>query len=174
VNQSTAEATLIERVVIERIIPAPPHQVFQAWLDPELLTQWLAPGSLKVMHAEVDGRVGGRFRIWQGNGEESAGGFEAEIVELVPDERLVFNWGFVGPDRISIAAARLPAATVFDSLLTLTFDSAIGNDTRLTRLTLVHERLGALSEAMPEVAALVESGWSMVLAKLAVSVAEQP
>jgi hypothetical protein len=56
-------------------------------------------------------------------------------------------------------------------LLTLTFDSAIGND---TRLTLVHERLGALSEAMPEVAALVERGWSMVLAKLAVSVAEQP
>lgn len=170
-NQSTAEATPIERVVIERIIPAPPHQVFQAWLDPELLTQWLAPGSLKVMRAEVDGRVGGRFRVWQGNGEESAGGFEAEIVELVPDERLVFNWGFVGTDRISIAAARLPAATVFDSLLTLTFDSAIGN---YTRLMLVHERLGALSEAMPEVAALVESGWSMVLAKLAVSVAEQP
>ena len=101
-SKSTSEATIIERVVLERIIPAPPHQVFRAWLEPDVLKQWLAPGSLEVIRAEVDGRVGGAFRIWQGNDDGPTGGFECEILELIPDERLVFNWSFVGPDRTSM------------------------------------------------------------------------
>jgi uncharacterized protein YndB with AHSA1/START domain len=146
---------------IERTIEAPPERVYRAWLEPDLLRQWLAPGSLEVTRAEVDETVGGRFRIWQASGGEQAGGFECELLELVPNERLVFRWGFVGPDR--------DQGPRFDSLLTVTFSPAPGGT---TKLVLVHERLDALRTAMPDVADNVEPGWASALQKLATTVEE--
>ena len=61
---------------------------------------------------EVETRVGGHFRIWHVEAGSDVGGFECEILELVPHERIVFRWGFVGPERT--------AGAVFDSLLTIT------------------------------------------------------
>ena len=142
-------------VRLERTMPAPPHEVYRAWLEPALLRQWMAPG-LEVKRAEVDARVGGRFRIWHADVGTDVGGFECEIVELVPDQRLVFRWGFVGPERA--------AGPVYDSLLTITLGAAKGN---ATTLTLVHERLDDLAAAMPDAAANVGHGWALVLEKLA-------
>ena len=87
------------------------------------------------------------------------GGFEAEILELDPDHRIVWHWGFVGPDR----------EVRFDSVLTVTLDATADGG---TRLTLLHERLDDLAAAMPEVAAQVDGGWANVLDKLAVLVEE--
>jgi uncharacterized protein YndB with AHSA1/START domain len=143
-------------VRLSRIIPAPPARVYRAWLEPELLRRWLAPGEVQATRVEVDERVGGRFRIWHGTGTGDAGGFECEITELVPDERIAFRWGFVGPERAD--------GPVFDSLLTITLREAAGG---ATTLTLVHERLEELAAAMPYVAENVGVGWDDVLAKLA-------
>lgn len=96
----------------ERTISAPPAAVYRAWLDPDILRRWLAPGDLELARAEVDERVGGRFRIWQSQAGTPVGGFEAELLELVPGERIVFRWGFVGPARQD--------GPSFDSLLTVT------------------------------------------------------
>lgn len=142
-------------VRLQRTLPAPPREVFRAWLEPALLRQWMAPG-FEVKRAEVDARVGGHLRIWHADAGGDVGGFEAEILELVPGERLVFRWGFVGPAR--------DAGPVHDSLLTITLRPARGG---ATTLTLVHERLDALAAAMPQVAGKVEAGWAMVLDKLA-------
>ena len=143
-------------VRVERTIPATPHQVYRAWLEPELLRRWMAPGGLEVTRAEVDGRPGGHFRIWQADGGAEMGGFECDLLELVPDRRIVFRWGFVGPDR-----ARRPS---YDSLLTVTLREAPDGG---TVLTLVHERLDALAAAMPQVAENVGPGWISALGKLA-------
>jgi uncharacterized protein YndB with AHSA1/START domain len=148
--------TLMTAVRLQRTIAAPPERVYRAWLDPELLSRWMAPGSLNVTRAEVDERVGGRYRIWQSGPEGQAGGFEAELLELVPAERIVLRWGFVGPDRL--------AGPTFDSLLTVTLREAPGG---ATELTLVHERLDALRDALPEVADKVGVGWELALDKLA-------
>ena len=48
---------------IVRTIDAPREKVFRAWTTPEELKRWSAPGDLIVPVAEVDLRVGGRFRI---------------------------------------------------------------------------------------------------------------
>jgi uncharacterized protein YndB with AHSA1/START domain len=152
--------TVMTAVRLQRTIPAPPEQVYRAWLDPAFLTRWMAPGSLEVTRAEVDERVGGRFRIWQAGPQGEAGGFEAELLELVPNERIVLRWGFVGPDRT--------AGPVYDSLLTVTVREAPGG----TELTLVHERLDALREAMPDVADSVGTGWEMALDKLVATLQE--
>lgn len=150
--------TTFPAVRLQRTIPAPPHEVYRAWLDPALLRRWMAPGGLDVKRAEVDGRVGGHLRIWHADAGADVGGFECEIVELVPDERIVFRWGFVGPERA--------AGPVYDSLLTITLQAAQGN---ATTLTLLHERLDDLAAAIPHVADKVEVGWALVVEKLALS-----
>lgn len=143
-------------VRVERLIPARPGQVYRAWLDPELLARWMAPGTMTMVRAEVEEWPGGCYRIWQEDSGRDAGGLEAELLELVPGERLVFRWGFVGPERTE--------GPVFDSRLTVTFgDGPEGG----TLLTLVHEQLGELAAAMPGVAENVGPGWESALGKLA-------
>ena len=149
-------------VRLERVIPAPPREVYRAWLDPDLVRRWLAPGGITVKRAEVEAKVGGHFRIWHSDSGSDVGGFECEIVELVPDERLVFRWGFVGPERT--------AGPVFDSVLTIALRDGGGGT---TVLTLVHERLDDLAAAMPRVADNVEVGWALVLEKLDVTLRAQ-
>jgi uncharacterized protein YndB with AHSA1/START domain len=150
-------------VRLHRTIPAPPERVYRAWLEPELLRRWLAPGSLKVMGVEVDERVGGHYRIRHAHADGEVGGFECELLELVPAKRIVFRWGFVGPERL--------AGPVYDSLLTITLDDAPGG---ATALTLVHERLDALQAEMPYVAENVGPGWEDVLQKLTATIGEDP
>lgn len=153
--------TKVPVVRLQRTLPAPPHEVYRAWLEPALLRQWMAPG-FDVKRAEVDARVGGHLRIWHADAGADVGGFEGEIVELVPDERIAFRWGFVGPERA--------AGPVYDSLLTITLQAAKGN---ATTLTLVHERLDDLAAAMPDAAKKVDGGWQLVLEKLALVLSKE-
>ena len=144
-------------VRLERTIPAPPGQVYRAWLDPGRLARWMAPGSYAVTRAEVDERVGGHYRIWHADPSGTEiGGFDCELTELVPGQRIVFRWGFVGPER--------RGGPVFDSLLTVTLREAPAGG---TVLTLVHERLDDLAAALPDVAVNVGPGWEDVLGRLA-------
>ena len=153
-----------EQVRLERTIAASPGRVYRAWIDPALLARWMAPGPFDLTRAEVDERIGGHYRIWHADAASGAamGGFEAEIIELVPAQRVVFRWGFVGPERSD--------GPVYDSRLTVTFAPAPGG---ATLLTLVHERLGALAAARPEAAANVGAGWADVLDKLSAALATE-
>jgi uncharacterized protein YndB with AHSA1/START domain len=145
-------------VRLERPIAAPPHKVYRAWLDPGLLRRWMAPGSYEVADAEVDERVGGQYRIWQADAGSGVGGFDAVILELVPDQRIVWQWRFMGPAG--------PGGPAYDSRLTVDLHETPAGT---TALTLVHERLGELAAALPGVAGNVGPGWADVLAKLAAS-----
>ena len=87
-------------VRIERVIPAPPARVYRAWLDPATLAHWSAPVGFEVARHEVDERVGGYYRCWHVDAQgRELGGYDAEILELVPNERIVLRWRFVGPGR---------------------------------------------------------------------------
>jgi uncharacterized protein YndB with AHSA1/START domain len=142
-------------VRIECRLSAPPRAVYRAWLDPGTVARWMAPGDLRVTRVEIDERVGGHYRVWQGTDQGDGGGFECVITDLVPDRYLAFRWAFVGPDRTD--------GPMFDSVLTVSLADA--GDGR-TDLVLVHERLDDLRVAMPDVADLVGAGWEMVLGTL--------
>ncbi len=74
-------------VVMERELKASAERVFQAWTDPNQLLQWFrgAPGT-KVESAEVDLRVGGRYRI---------------VIRSEDDEFIVFGtYSAVEPPRL--------------------------------------------------------------------------
>lgn len=147
---------------IERTIPASAHRIYRAWLNPDLVRRWMAPGPFEASKVEIDEQVGGQYRVWHGDEEGAdSGGFDSELLELVPDQRIVWRWGFVGPQR-----RQGPA---YDSRLTITLHE-LGDGS--TKLSLVHEQLDELAAAMPQIADSVEVGWHGVLAKLASALAE--
>jgi uncharacterized protein YndB with AHSA1/START domain len=101
-------------------------------------------------------RIDPSYRIWHAGPEGEVGGFECELLELVPHERIVLRWGFVGPHPLG--------GPTYDSQLTVTLREAPEG---ATELTLVHERLDDLREALPDIAEGVGAGWEMALDKLA-------
>jgi uncharacterized protein YndB with AHSA1/START domain len=147
----------VSAVRIERVIPAPPERVYRAWLDPSTLALWAAPVGFDVARHEVDERVGGHYRCWHVDAEgDEMGGYDAEILELVPNERIVFRWFFVYPDRV------IDEQT--ESRLTVLLAPAAGGG---THLTLVHDNLEGLADADPYISENVRGGWSGTLDRLA-------
>lgn len=58
-----AAALGAQEFVITRRLAAPPTRVFQAWTQPESLTQWWGPRGYTNPVCEMDLCVGGRYRI---------------------------------------------------------------------------------------------------------------
>jgi uncharacterized protein YndB with AHSA1/START domain len=82
---------------LTRTLNAPRATVWRAWTDPAELTWFLNPGQAAPTEPiTVDLRVGGAFRVHMIVNDELdylTGGIYREIV---PIERLVFEWGAVG------------------------------------------------------------------------------
>jgi uncharacterized protein YndB with AHSA1/START domain len=148
-------------VRIEHRVAAPPHAVYRAWLDPDLVRRWMAPGDQEVTRVEIDERVGGPWRTWRAESGTVVGGFDSELLDLVPDQRIAFRWGLIGPERRH--------GPSFDTRLTITLRAEPPG----TALTLVHEDLGELAAAMLHIAENVGPGWEATLNKLDELLAEQ-
>ena len=50
-------------VRVERVMPAAPEVVFDQWLDPESLEEWMCPRPVRVVAITVEPRVGGSVRF---------------------------------------------------------------------------------------------------------------
>ena len=77
------------QILITREFAAPRHLVYRAWTTPELIRRWWSANRGEVTVADVDLRVGGRWRfvmIAHGGFEV---GFHGEYLEIVPNERIV-------------------------------------------------------------------------------------
>ena len=77
------------QILITREFDAPRHLVYRVWTTPELIRRWWSARRGEVTVAEVDLRVGGRWRyamIAHGSFEVA---FHGEFREVVPNERLV-------------------------------------------------------------------------------------
>ena len=77
--------------VIERVIDiaASPQTVFRLLTDAAEYVKW------KGRLADLDPRAGGRFHV---SFKDSA--VRGEYLEVVPDRRVVFTWGWEGPEAI--------------------------------------------------------------------------
>lgn len=77
---------------VRRIIAAPRARVFDAWTRAEELRKWFAPGPLTTALAEVDLRVGGRYKITMRgpDGVEHTVGGVYQVID--PPQRLVYTW----------------------------------------------------------------------------------
>lgn len=48
-------------LVLERVLDVPPHLVWRAWSEPELLVQWFTPRPWQTVACDIDLRPGGVF-----------------------------------------------------------------------------------------------------------------
>ena len=77
---------------LSRVINAPIDKVFDAWLDPQLLSRFMLPmPGMPQPKTEVDGREGGRFTIYMDVGEKIIP-HSGTYLELDRPNRLVFSW----------------------------------------------------------------------------------
>ncbi len=86
-----ATETPVPAITIRREFAVPAGELFDAWLDPELLAAWMRPGSFPPSIVRNDPREGGTFEIrMQGpSGEILHSGVYRTIDR---PRRLVFTW----------------------------------------------------------------------------------
>ena len=88
-----------------RRYPVAPEKVWRAWTDAQALKKWWGPGPGEpVAVAELDVRVGGRFRIVFGGPQGTAHEVQGTYQEVVPNRKLVFTWTWPNstPERESV------------------------------------------------------------------------
>jgi uncharacterized protein YndB with AHSA1/START domain len=78
-----------EQILITREFDAPRHLVYKAWTTPELVKRWWNAKRGEVTIAEIDLRVGGRWRYVMVTEDGTEVGFHGEYREIVPNERIV-------------------------------------------------------------------------------------
>jgi uncharacterized protein YndB with AHSA1/START domain len=99
-TSGTATMTLPtdEQLLITREFDAPKHLVYKAWTTPELVKRWWSGHRGEMTIAEIDLRVGGRWRYVM----VADGGFEVafhgEYREIVPNERIVSTQVYEMPE----------------------------------------------------------------------------
>ena len=149
-------ATPIKQLVIERTLEASPERVFDAFTDPAQLTEWWWPKGFTCPAAEVDLRVGGKYRLameWPGSVPDAAqfshhmGG---EYYEIDRPRRLVMSGRAVNDEQ----------GELFATLIEVTFEARDGG----TALTVRQSYFEPLPP--PEAMAGAEQGWTEQLEKL--------
>jgi len=124
-SSGTAMVTLPtdEQILITREFDAPRHLVYKAYTTPELVKRWWNAKRGEVTIAEIDLRVGGKWRYVMVTEDGIEVGFHGEYREIVPNERIVATEVYEGA----------PGGDEGAVLNTLTFIEADGRTT-LTNL----------------------------------------
>ena len=127
-NATSTETTLS----LSRTFAAPRERVFKAWTDPAELMRWYAPSNeFTTPIAEVDLRVGGRYRIQMKGPDGEAHTIVGTYREVIAPEKLVFSFAWEG----GVGCGGSDSIPVGETLVTLVF-RARGTS---TEVTLTHE-----------------------------------
>jgi len=110
-------------VVARRTIPATVDELFDAWLDPHSLAQWMHPGTTARSTAQVDARVGGAFEVVM-HYPSGPNRHYGEYRTIERNKKLVFTW-------------YSNATHHTETLVTVEFIAASAG----TEIVLTHERL---------------------------------
>jgi uncharacterized protein YndB with AHSA1/START domain len=125
-------------------MPAPREIVFEAWIDPEGIREWMCPGDATSAEAVLDVRVGGTYRIvMKGKDRDHIHTGTYQVVDR--PAKLVFTW----------SAEDNPSAI---TLVTVEF-LARGDE---SELVISHERF-----LSPDLARRYQGGWGTIAEKFA-------
>ena len=98
-NRATVTLPSSTEILITRVFDAPKHLVYKACTTPELVKRWWSAKRGEVTLAEIDLRVGGKWRyVMLAHGSFEVG-FHGVYREIVPNERIVCTEVYEGmPD----------------------------------------------------------------------------
>jgi len=136
--------TLEMALTVSRKIDAPAERLFDAWLTPETMRRFMAPGEgNSVLKATSDAKVGGRFEVLMKN-EMGEIPHHGEYLAIDRPRRLSFTWN--SPHSVE------------GSVVDITFEPQDGG----TLVTLTHDRFKSEGARDGH-----EKGWSDMLRQLA-------
>jgi glutathione S-transferase len=81
---------------LSRFIRAPREKVFDAFVQAEMIRQWMCPRGMGVEAAELDARVGGRYRLTMRTRDRQQHVVTGEYRELNRPARITYTWAWVG------------------------------------------------------------------------------
>jgi uncharacterized protein YndB with AHSA1/START domain len=102
-----------EPIVVKRRIAAPPSIVYSYLTESDRWARWQGD------RATIEPKRGGVFALSMANGMKARGQF----IELVPDQRVVFTWGWIDHPQVPPGSTRVEIDLIADgagTLLTLT------------------------------------------------------
>jgi uncharacterized protein YndB with AHSA1/START domain len=128
---------------IERLLPAPPAEAYDAWLQESALTSFICPAPGRAAEVEIDARLGGSLRFLMSfpDGTIEVTG---EFVALDRPERICFTW-------------RCSDTGDLESLVTVLFAPHGGDQ---TLMTIIH------SQQPPNLVPKHLAGWQSVADQL--------
>ena len=124
-------------LVVRRTIAAPADLLFDAWTRPEHLLQWWGPRPVRCIGAELDLRVGGRYRLVHAMPDGSKLVVSGELRVVERPRELAYTW------RVDDG--------VEGELVTVRFEPRGSS----TEVIVTHERIGS-----PTIRATHELGWN--------------
>jgi uncharacterized protein YndB with AHSA1/START domain len=130
-EQATRQKPFLNLV---RAYPVAAEKVWRAWTDPQAVKQWWGPTpGDPVAVAELDVRVGGRFRIVFGGPKGTDHEAQGTYKEVVPNRKLVFTWTWprTTPEReslVTIVFRQTPSGTELDFRHEQFFDEKARDD----------------------------------------------
>jgi uncharacterized protein YndB with AHSA1/START domain len=103
-RETTIEADPnLPTIRIIRDFDAPRDRVFKAWVDPDLVVQWLGPNSSEIRIDQWEAHTGGNYRYASVQDGEEVAAFYGSFHEVRPSERLVQTFTWEGmPDGVSL------------------------------------------------------------------------
>jgi uncharacterized protein YndB with AHSA1/START domain len=107
--------------IVRRLLPATPDVVYDEWLDPAALADWMCPRPARCRNVESEPRPGGRLRIdiEDGGAEFCVSG---EYLVLDRPTRLSFSWScstWPDPRLKSVVNVLLEAREDAQTLMTI-------------------------------------------------------
>jgi uncharacterized protein YndB with AHSA1/START domain len=130
--------------VVTRVLPATPEAVFDEWLDPEALRDWMCPRPAIAVGVELDPVVGGAVRL-EIEQEGARVVVTGRFLEIDRPRRLAFTWK--GSDWLDPSA---------ESVVTVVLEPHADG----TLMRILHELLP------PDTVERHERGWALVARQL--------
>ncbi len=136
-------------LTVRRSFPAPRQRVFEAFTNADALKAWWGPDGYGTPVAELDLRVGGRYRLGMRKLPDGEIFYlTGTYREILPPERLVYTWTWEHEEAIK------------DTVVTIEFRESTG--LTATDVVITHELLPT-----PEWRERHGHGWNSCLDKLA-------
>lgn len=123
-DPASRDETQVVSLVVRRRIRASAARLFAAWTLPEQVERWWGPQSVTCIGADIDLRVGGRYRIAHRMPDGAVIHIGGVFRRIEPPRRLVYTW------------QREPGSGV-DEEVTVRFEPVDGG----TEVVVVHERI---------------------------------
>lgn len=104
-------------VRLHRVLATRPEKIYRAFLEPDALAKWLPPNGFTCTVHQLEGKVGGSFRMSFRNFTTGAGhSFGGKYLELVPGELVRYTDCFDDPNlpgeiRVTVTLRKVSVGT---------------------------------------------------------------